>query len=149
MTDINATAAPSLVVRRFYDATPERLFNAWTSPEQAASFMGPGTVKATQVTMDVRPGGAYRIVMVMDDGSTMPVRGTYREVDRHRRLSMTWVWEEEEPQDERETLVTLEFVPHGARTELVLTHTGFDSAQSRDNHQHGWTAIVDQLAAVI
>ena len=149
MTDSRATLAPSLVLRRFYDATPETLFAAWTTPEQAAEFMGPGTVKATDVKMDVRPGGSYSIVMQMDDGSAIPVHGTYRDVDRPRLLSMTWVWKEDDPKDERETIVTLQFVPHGNRTELVLTHAGFASMESRDNHEIGWAKIMDQVAALL
>ena len=149
MTDRQATLAPSLVLRRVYDATAERLFDAWTSPQQAAAFLGPGKVKATEITMDPRVGGSYRIVMVMEDGSRMPAFGTYRAVERPRRLSMTWTWEEDKPEDQRETLLTLEFIPQGAKTELVLTHTGFASEESRDNHEHGWTAILDQLTASV
>ncbi len=149
MTDQRTTSAPSLVLRRVYDATPERLFAAWTSPKEAAVFMGPGNVKATDVEMDPRVGGSYRIVMVLEDGSRMPVRGIYREVVEPTRLSMTWRWEEDDTKDERDTLLTVEFLARGDKTELVLTHDGFASAESRDNHEHGWTAITEHLAAVL
>ena len=149
MTDSRATLEPSLVLRRFYDATPDRLFSAWTSPQEAAAFMGPGTVKATEVEMDPRVGGTYRIVMLMEDGNRWPVRGVFREVDRPNRLSMTWRWEEDDPKNERDTLVTIEFLPRGGRTELVLTHSGFASTESRDNHEAGWKAIAEALAAIL
>jgi uncharacterized protein YndB with AHSA1/START domain len=73
------------------------------------------------------------------------VRGEYRDVQRPKRLSMTWRWEEDNPADEYDTLLTLEFLDRGGKTELVLTHEQFATAESRNNHKEGWTAILDQL----
>lgn len=149
MMDSHATLVPALVMRRVYDAPRERVYAAWTSPEAAASFMGPGDVKATEITMDVRVGGSYRIVMVHADGSINPVRGVYREVVAPQRLSMTWKWEEENPSDERETLLTLEFIDRVGKTELVLTHENLASVESRSNHERGWASILEELAGAL
>ncbi len=110
MTQLQAPVEPALVLRRTYDAPREHVFAAWTQPEIAARFLGPGDVRASEVTMDVRPGGRYRIVMLMPDESTMVARGTYIEVVKPDRLSMTWGWEEDDPSQEHESLLTLEFV---------------------------------------
>lgn len=149
MTDSHATLVPALVMRRTYDASPERVFAAWTDPAAAAVFMSPGDVKATDITMDVRVGGSYRIVMRMPDGSVMPVSGTYREVVPAKRLSMTWRWEEDNPSDERDTLLTLEFFDRGGKTEFVLTHENFASTESRENHEHGWASIMEKLDTMV
>ena len=45
----------------------------------------------------------------MADGERWNVRGTYREVRPPERLVMTWRWEEDKPEDEHDTLLTLEF----------------------------------------
>ncbi len=99
--------------------------------------------------MDVRPGGAYRITMPLVDGERMVVKGVYREVVARERLSMTWCWEEDDPADEHDTLLTLEFNDVNAGTELVLTHEQFVSIESRDRHEYGWALIVDQLAGAV
>lgn len=149
MTQLQAPVEPALVLRRTYDAPREHVFAAWTQPEIAARFLGPGDVRASEVAMDVRPGGSYRIVMLMPDESTMVARGTYIEVVKPDRLSMTWGWEEDDPSQEHESLLTLEFVARGERTELILTHERLASVESRDNHEQGWTAILDQLGATV
>ncbi len=143
------TTVPSIAIRRTYDASPERVYQAWTTPEVAKVFLGPDDVKAAEVEMDVRVGGTYRIVMLMPDGERWTVGGTYREVVPGHRLAMTWTWAEDDPKDEHETLLTLEFNPHDGGTELILTHEKFASQESRDSHARGWEAILDALANVL
>jgi uncharacterized protein YndB with AHSA1/START domain len=145
----NASPIPALVLRRTYKAERRRVFEAWTTPEIAATFMGPGDATVPEIHMDVRPGGAYSITMLRADGERMVVKGVYREVVAPERLSMTWSWEEDDPADERETLLTVEFHEKGDETELVLTHEWLASAGSRERHEHGWTLVVDQLAGIV
>ena len=127
----------------------ERVFDAWTNPELAMKFFGPGDVTVPEMEMDVRTGGTYRIVMVMPDGERMNVGGTYREVRAPERLSMTWRWEEDDPADEFDTLLTLDFNEVAGGTELVLTHEQLASVESRDRHADGWGKILDQLEATL
>ncbi|MBV9736931.1 MAG: SRPBCC domain-containing protein [Candidatus Eremiobacteraeota bacterium] len=145
----STTLVPALILSRTYDVAPEHVFAAWTDPQIAAKFFGPGNVKATNIQMDVRVGGRYSIDMLMEDGSTMKVGGVYREVQPPKRLSMTWRWDEDDPADEYDTLLTLEFFDRGGKTELVLTHDQFLKLDSRDNHARGWNAILDQLTGAL
>jgi uncharacterized protein YndB with AHSA1/START domain len=135
-----------LTLRRTYKAPRERVFAAWTKPEIAATFLGPGEVTVPEIEMDVRTGGSYSITMLMPDGERMIVTGVYREVVAPERLSMTWRWQEDDPADEYDSLLTLEFNDLGGKTEVVLTHAQLASVESRDRHEGGWTAILDQLA---
>ena len=145
MTESTAVI-PALVIRRTYDAPRERVYAAWTDPVLAARFLGPGDVRATDITMDVRAGGSYHLVMISPDGNRMPVGGNYREVLAPERLVMTWRWEEDDPREERDTLLTLEFFDRDGKTEFVLTHELLASLDSRDRHAHGWNLILDELA---
>jgi uncharacterized protein YndB with AHSA1/START domain len=149
MTDLGTTTVPALVLRRVYRAPRERVFDAWTKPEIAMTFLGPGDVTVPELHMDVRPGGTYGITMLMPDGERMLVGGTYREVRRPERLSMTWRWEEDDPSLEYDTLLTLEFNEVDGGTELVLTHEQFARAESRENHSRGWSQIFDQLEGAL
>jgi uncharacterized protein YndB with AHSA1/START domain len=139
---------PALVLRRTYNVPRQRVFDAWTKPEIAAMFLGPGEVKTRDIKMDVRPGGRYSLTMLTPDGD-MNVGGVYRDVRAPERLSMTWRWEEDNKADEFDTLLTLEFNEVDGGTELVLTHEQLASMESRERHTEGWTAIVDQLSAVM
>ena len=58
-------------------------------------------------------------------GDVHVVAGEYREVDRPRRLVYTWRWEGERgPDAGHVSLVTVEFVPAGDGTTIVLEHSG-------------------------
>ncbi|HTV74981.1 MAG TPA: SRPBCC domain-containing protein [Candidatus Acidoferrales bacterium] len=145
MSEAQTTTPPSLVLRRRYKAPRERVYAAWTTPAIAEKFLGPGETRASEIEMDPRVGGSYRITMFHSEGEPYIATGIYREVRPPARLSMTWRWLEDNPADEHETLLTLDFNDVDGETELVLTHERFASTESRDNHERGWLAILDQL----
>jgi uncharacterized protein YndB with AHSA1/START domain len=133
----------SLQIRRVYKAPVAAVYAAWTQPEEMKHWMGPSDAFGeAEVTMDVRVGGRYRIVMRSPDGETHRVGGVYREVVPNSKLVYTWAWEST---PERESLVTLEFVPSSAGTELVLTHQRFADLQARDKHNEGWIGCLNRL----
>ena len=133
----------SLQIRRVYKAPVAAVYAAWTHPEEMKHWMGPSDAFGeAEVTMDVRVGGRYRIVMHSPDGETHRVGGVYREVVPNSKLVYTWAWEST---PERESLVTLEFVPSSAGTELVLTHQRFADLQARDKHNEGWIGCLNRL----
>ena len=133
----------SLQIRRLYKAPVAAVYAAWTDPEQMKHWMGPSEdFGESEVTMDVRVGGRYRIVMHSPDGEVHRVGGVFREIVANQKLVYTWAWEST---PERESLVTLEFKPSGDGTELVLAHERFADAPARDKHQEGWNGCLDRL----
>lgn len=142
---MNTTTVPAIVIRREFAAPPQRVYEAWTNPELARQFLCPQEITVADVTMDVRPGGSYRIDMRNAENKPYIAYGTYGDVQPGRRLSMTWRWEENSPEEEHETLLTVEFNPCGSGTELILTHERLSSEASRVNHAHGWTTMLQKL----
>lgn len=134
-----AAASKSHVLRmeREFKAPPERVFAAFTDPALFAQWWGPEGMACPVCEIDLRVGGKWRTCMRGTMGEHW-VSGVYREIAPPRRLAFTWAWEENGVRG-HETVVELEFVPAGRNTRLVLNHRGFDSAESRDKHTHGWT----------
>lgn len=135
---------PSLTINRRLNASPEKVFAAWTDPEKLIQWFGPtetipGSVKAD---MDVRVGGTYRISFRTEDGEYHQVGGTYREIVPDRRLVFSWAWHST---PERESVVTVSLRPDGAATLLSLHHAQFFDQAARDGHEHGWTGTMDKL----
>lgn len=131
-----------LIVRRRFRATPEELFAEWTDAASMGDWMCPGDVVATEVQLDLRVGGALRIVM-RDARRSFEHRGVFTLIDRPNKLAFTWI---ADATDQQRTLVTVEFIPVSSReTELVLTHTDFPRKSSRDQYQSGWSGILDRL----
>jgi uncharacterized protein YndB with AHSA1/START domain len=128
-------------------ATPERLFRAWTDPEQLARWWrmdGPGWTFAG-ASIDLRVGGEYRIAMTAPDGATHTAIGVYREVDPPTRLAFTWEWEDPAHRV-GDTLVVVEIKRTSATTsDVVLTHEGFADASRIPGHEKGWTQLLRLL----
>ena len=130
-----------VVVRRMIAATPDELFDAWINPQALALWMRPRGIRHTTAKADVRIGGSYEIVMQGDD-ATHPHHGIYRVIDRPRRLAFTWV---SNATKSCETLVTVDFMPSGDRTEVVVTHERLPHG-AHESHIEGWTTALERLA---
>jgi len=134
--DIAVDERTSLQIRRTLPVPVAAVYTAWTDPAQVKYWMAPSDdFDETEVAIDMRVGGRYRFVMHGRNGETHRVGGVYREIVPNRKLVYTWAWEST---PDRESLVTVEFLPAGKGTELVLTHQRFFDTEARDRHQHGW-----------
>lgn len=142
-----SSTAPSLLIRRTFDAPPQRVYQAFADPDQLLQVVCPVTAEIVEKEADVKTGGAYRFVFRMEDGDLWTLRGEYRDVSPYTRLSQTWVWVEDDPKDEQNTLLTIEFNAAGNGTELVLRHELFVREESRNNHERGWNECMDKIAA--
>jgi uncharacterized protein YndB with AHSA1/START domain len=90
---------------------------------------------------DLRVGGHYHIKMVVPDDEH-DVSGVYRAVVPNEKLVFTWAWKST---PERESLVTVTLKPDGDGTIMTLLHEQFFDEDARDNHNKGWTSIMDRL----
>lgn len=136
-----------LELRRTFPAPRERVFQAWTDPEQVKKWFGPKGCTCPEAELDLRVGGRYRFVLEEPDGRHI-VTGEYVEISAPERLVFTWKWEHS-PKDSPETLVTVEFLPKGDGTEMVLTHERFPAEDLRDLHDQGWTSSMECLAELL
>jgi len=142
------TTTRALHIVRTVAASPERVFEAWTDPEQLRQWTCPDPGARVDVEVDLRVGGHYSIRMHVE-GGPFTAYGTYREVDRPSRLAYTWGWKEEAHAMKAETVVTVEFVPVEGGTEIRLTHEGFPTTDDRDGHEEGWQICVGRIADLV
>ena len=134
---------PSVTLTRSYKASPEKVWQAWTTPHAMMQWIRPGEgFTAPVVEIDLRVGGRYRWIMKSPAGEEFEAVGVYREVVPHRRLVFTWTSASSE---EEETLVTLTFEPSGTGTLFELTQEGLPDAKARDSHRDGWSNSLTSL----
>jgi glutathione S-transferase len=130
------------------NAPREEVFRAWTDPDELRRWWGPGEFTCPEATVDLRPGGKYRLVMQPPGGEAFVVAGTYREVEPPSRLVYTWRWETGPAADGSESLVSVEFresATHPPRTELVLTHSDFPPSHGPAPYQMGWEGGLEKF----
>lgn len=104
--------------------------------------------------MDLRVGGRFRIQMKKGE-EYFTAAGVFQEVRVPEKVVYTWDWEKDGSGTEfgelegKTSLVTVEFLDRGGRTELILTHSRFATVQSRDSHAGGWGRILDSLGSFL
>ena len=83
---------PGIDLIRVFDAPRERVWREWTEPERFADWFGgaESEVPTSSVSMDVRPGGAWRLTMFAGPArEEIAWAGEYREVVPPERLVFT------------------------------------------------------------
>lgn len=137
----------SLQVKRFIKSPPERIFAAWTNPEQIKHWFGPANCRVSEAQIDLRVGGAYRLCIFSEEHGDLAVRGEYLEVSAPSKLVFTWQWEEDPEWEEVTSVVTVELFEKEGGTEVQITHAGLPSDEHASRHEHGWNGCLDKLAA--
>lgn len=138
----------TLRLERLIPAPPELLFALWTEPAQIVRWWAPDGYEPLVHTLDVRPGGRWRIGLRRSDDSTATMSGVYRIVEPPRCLAFTWAWEDAKRARGPETEVTVSFEATPGGTRLVLLQQRFASTEARDRHDTGWSSAFDRLAKI-
>lgn len=142
MTEIE-TDETSLTIRRIFDASRERVWEAWTDPEQVAQWWGPDGFTNTVEKMDVRPGGVWRFVMHGPNGVDHHNEFVYDEVVESERLVYT------HPPNEANGLlefqVTVNFNEYeNGKTELTFRMCFESAAERKKLEEFGGTEAANQ-----
>jgi uncharacterized protein YndB with AHSA1/START domain len=135
----------SVTVRREIAAPAEVLFDAWLDAESLGAWLRPRGIRETRAETDPRVGGTFRIVMVDDDSRTLHA-GTYREIERPRRLAFTW----SSPATRfRESVVTVTFQPAPNGATVVEVHqVGLPDEEAQASHRGGWSDGLRELERI-
>jgi uncharacterized protein YndB with AHSA1/START domain len=146
----------SLEISKTINAPVEKVFKAWTEPEQIAKWFGCNRVANLCVKQDLRVGGEYRIegdyVPGMqcggaDNKGAVAIYGQYKEIVINRKLVYTWTNSSTE-HPAKDTLVSVEFIDRGNTTDLVLKHTNFALPASAEGHTQGWGECLEKFASL-
>jgi len=139
----------SIQLTRTFAAPRDRVFRAWTDAREFAQWFHPSSDYKTVITrLDLRVGGKYSLEMHHKDGNIHKLTGTYEEINPPEKLVFTWCWQQEEVAP-GESLVTVTFKDLGGSTEVNLSHKNLLTAESRDQHNHGWQGCFGQLEAYL
>jgi uncharacterized protein YndB with AHSA1/START domain len=140
-----STTHSTFVIERTYDATPQRVFDAWADPAAKARWFGPP--EKPDYSLEFRVGGRERFAAQGPDGATYRFDAVYQDIvpgqrivhcyDMHRgdvRLSVS--------------LATIEFEAHGEGARLTLTEHGvyLDGHDTPEQREHGTNVMIEALA---
>jgi uncharacterized protein YndB with AHSA1/START domain len=142
-----------LLFTRIIDAPRALVFRAWTDPVHFARWWGPHGMTNPICEMDLRVGGAYRIIMRDETGHDHPVSGTYLEIVAPERLVMTVAAVDRTAQPVFLQTWTVTFAECEGKTRLTVVDR-FASAADRDaanqmGHAEGASQSFERLAALV
>lgn len=120
------------------DGRPEAVYAFLTDPAKIARWIG------TQIEVDPKPGGIFRIVPNQRD----VILGEFREAIPFEKVTFTWGFDGEgHTVSAGSTLVEITLRPEGSGTRLRLVHHGL-SGEPRGKHAHGWDHYLSRIKTV-
>ena len=135
-----------IAITRVFDAPRERVWREWTEPEAFADWFGGtgGEVPLSTVSMDVRPGGSWRLTMLAGpERREIHWTGVYREVVEPERLVFTV---SDQPDDDRYELIVVLLIDLGdGRTEMQFEQLGLMSPEEYERAGSGWSTFFDRI----
>jgi uncharacterized protein YndB with AHSA1/START domain/catechol 2,3-dioxygenase-like lactoylglutathione lyase family enzyme len=142
-----AATAQEITITRVFDAPRQLVWDAWTQPDQLASWWGKRgwTTDPSKIVMELRPGGTFRLTSVSDeDGMEMPQEGVYREVVEPERLVID-EGGERNWHEGATSVVTFTDLGDG-RTEMTFRSTIQTTEDMRGHAETGVVSSFDRLA---
>lgn len=142
-----------VAITRVFDAPRALVWQAWTDPKMMAQWFGPRGFTSSVPQLDLRVGGALRIVMHGPDGSDYPMKGVFTEVKAPERLVFSNIALDNDGNHllEGETVVT--FSEQGGKTTLhVASHMVGRvpvAPQMLAGMEAGWTQSIDKLEELV
>lgn len=141
---------PLFTVTRMFNAPARFVWDAWTKPEYMRQWYGNSHGELEVCEMDVRPGGAWRRVLRLPNGSSVGFHGVYKELEPPLRVVFTEIFE---PFPDHPSVVTVTMTERDSKT-YVRVDQLHQSVQSRDAHiaagmEPGMRETLDRLEAFV
>jgi uncharacterized protein YndB with AHSA1/START domain len=83
------TDYPAVRLQRTIPAPPERVYRAWLDPELLRRWLAPSSWEVTDVEVDERVGGHYRIWQRSPDGEVGGVVGAEEDLAAYGRCELS------------------------------------------------------------
>jgi uncharacterized protein YndB with AHSA1/START domain len=145
-----AAADEDVLITRIFDAPRERVFRAWTDPDEVAAWYGPEhfDTPRERIHIDLRVGGRYELTMVQRaSGAEFAIGYDILELVEPELIVLR-----SDPVPEvglhEPTVLRVEFHDHGAKTRMTLSDGPYPPA-GRGHAEAGYGAAFDKLAALV
>jgi uncharacterized protein YndB with AHSA1/START domain len=128
-------------------ASPERVFQALTDPQQLMEWWGEENhCQTTHWELDLRVGGQWRSKGSDDSCGEWVTWGEITELNPPWTMTYTWHEQVEYRPSVTQTTVRYDLERTEKGTRVRLTHKGFaGNREAFESYRGGWPAVIDQL----
>lgn len=138
---------------RVFDAPRSLVWQAWTDPKMLARWFGPRGFTSTVPELDLRVGGALRIVMHGPDGNDYPMKGVFLEVVAPERLVFSNIPIDQDGNHLLEGETTVTFTEQGGKATMTLKSHAIGrvpiAKQMLAGMNAGWNQSIDKLGELV
>jgi uncharacterized protein YndB with AHSA1/START domain len=139
----------SVKVKRVLNASPEVVFDAFSSAEMLTQWFSPSAdIEIELSKFSFSEGDEFSLHYTMPDGSKPVVSGVFEVIDRPKSIIFTWMWSEPDPHAGIPTRVIVHLAHKAGKTDLVLTHDKLPK-HACERHIAGWEATLERLNPVL
>jgi uncharacterized protein YndB with AHSA1/START domain len=150
MTDPTPAVAADqqVLITRIFEAPRERVFKAWTDPDEIATWYGPEhfDTPRERIHIDLRVGGRYELTMIRRDGRAELTIG----YDILELVEPELIVLRSDPMPQagmhEPTVTRVELHDLGGRTRMTLTDGPYPESE---HAEAGWSAAFDKLATLV
>jgi uncharacterized protein YndB with AHSA1/START domain len=159
---VKPSTGVEFTIRRTFAAKLDRVWRAWTEPEQMAKWWGPKGYASEIVKLDLRPGGICHYRLVSPDGQEMWGKLLYHEIlPRERLVFITSFSDPQEgltthplsPDWPREMMTTVTFSEKADKTTVMVHWVPYEASDTEravfeaalGACEAGWTGTFEQL----
>lgn len=146
-----------VLIERTFNASPEKLFAAWTDPQQLLQWYAPHGCTIAFNKLEAKPQGEFLSCIRIPSGEDCWCKGTYLEFDPPRSLVFSMINCDEQGNTldassagkdsewPTETIVTVTFEAVGTGTRLTLHQTVSQALATRTGAYPSWLQMLDRL----
>jgi uncharacterized protein YndB with AHSA1/START domain len=160
LADETTSMSDAIVITREFDVPRERVWAAWTDPQQVSRWWGPKGWSSGTNRIDLRVGGKYIFNMQMPDGQNVWSCGRYLDIVPLERLVCTDSFSDEQgniasgteyglPEDAPlEYYMTVELAEVNGKTRMTVTHIGMPEGDMKEMSVQGLNESFDKMEAM-
>lgn len=146
-----------VAVTRIFNATPDRVWRAWTEDVEVMKWWGPRPYTAPEARMDVREGAFSVVLMRSPEGQDLWMRWEYTKVVPQERIEYVQNLSDKDgnpidpatvgmpPEFPRDVATVVTLTPKGNQTEVTITEHTTTTQQMMEYSQKGLEQVVDQM----
>ncbi|MDB5540275.1 MAG: hypothetical protein JWQ89_2002 [Devosia sp.] len=146
-----------VAVTRTFNATPERVWRAWTEDAEVTKWWAPRPWTCPEARMDVREGGFSVVLMRSPEGHDQWMRWEYTRVVPDERIEYVQNLSDKDgnlidpatagmpPEFPRDVATVVTLVPEGGRTVVTITEHTTTSKMLMEYSRLGLEQVMDQM----